>query len=206
MDCSAVYRGTSLNKELLQGPDLTNYMIGLFLRFRKERVAFIGDLEQMYYQVRVPEHQRKYLRFVFWDEGNINSELVDFEMCVHVFGSISSMGCVNYALNQAADDNQAQYGVEAAETLKNKFYVDDLAKSVSSESVAINLINDTIGMCNAGGFNLTKIACISTSVLETVPVDKRMRHIRISKLMNHQRWRNHLEFNGQLKMIHYVLE
>jgi len=38
-DCSAMYKGESLNKELLQGPDLTNNLIGVLCRFRKEPVA-----------------------------------------------------------------------------------------------------------------------------------------------------------------------
>lgn len=172
MDCSAEFGGTSLNKELLQGPDLMNHMIGVFLRFRKEKVAVIGDLECMYYQVRVPEDQRKFLRFVFWEDGDINANLVDYEMCVHVFGGLSSMGCVNFALLRTADDNKEEYGAEAAEVLKKDFYVDDMAKSVANDVEAINLIKNVIEMCKAGGFNLTKIMCSSAAVMRTVPAEK----------------------------------
>ena len=34
-DCSAPFQGISLNSELLQGPDLTNHLIGVLIRFRK---------------------------------------------------------------------------------------------------------------------------------------------------------------------------
>ena len=38
-DASATYKGVSLNKRLLQGPDLTNNLIGVLCRFRQESVA-----------------------------------------------------------------------------------------------------------------------------------------------------------------------
>ncbi|XP_046560325.1 uncharacterized protein LOC124269354 [Haliotis rubra] len=52
-DCAASYGGTSLNEEVLQGPDLTNTLIGVLLRFRQEKIAIMGDIEAMFHQVRV---------------------------------------------------------------------------------------------------------------------------------------------------------
>ena len=46
-DCSAKNQGTSLNSKLLQGPDLTNSLVGLLMRFRKEKVAVMADIESM---------------------------------------------------------------------------------------------------------------------------------------------------------------
>ena len=57
-DCSAKYGGVSLNSLLLQGPDLTNQIIGVLTRFREDQVALVGDIESMFYQVRVPKDQR----------------------------------------------------------------------------------------------------------------------------------------------------
>ena len=37
-DCSAVVKGESLSKHLLQGPDLTNNLPGVLCRFRRKRV------------------------------------------------------------------------------------------------------------------------------------------------------------------------
>lgn len=41
-DCTSSWKGTSLNRELLQGPDLANTLIGVLLRFRQEKIAFIA--------------------------------------------------------------------------------------------------------------------------------------------------------------------
>ncbi|XP_068728862.1 uncharacterized protein [Montipora capricornis] len=40
----AAFDGTSLNKEVLQGPDFTNNLVGVLLRFRKAPVAVMGDV------------------------------------------------------------------------------------------------------------------------------------------------------------------
>ena len=44
-DCSSEYLGYALNKQLIPGPDLTNQIVGVLIRFREEQVAFIGDTE-----------------------------------------------------------------------------------------------------------------------------------------------------------------
>ena len=59
-DCSCQYKGMSLHKEHLQGPDLTNALVGALSRFTQEPIAFMVDTEAMFYQVFVPEAQRSY--------------------------------------------------------------------------------------------------------------------------------------------------
>ena len=65
-DYSSQYKGTSINQNLLSGPDLTNQLVGVLHRFRLEPVAFMADIQAMFYQVRVPENQRSYLRYLWW--------------------------------------------------------------------------------------------------------------------------------------------
>jgi hypothetical protein len=48
-DCIAVYKGQSLNQNLLQGPDLTNSLLGVLFRFRQDNTAFMCDLEAMFH-------------------------------------------------------------------------------------------------------------------------------------------------------------
>ena len=47
-DASAMHKGVCLNKRLLQGPDLTNNLIGVLCRFRKEPVAVMCGLGLLY--------------------------------------------------------------------------------------------------------------------------------------------------------------
>ena len=120
-NCSANYGGTSLNCNLLLGPDLTNQLIGVLMRFRTEEVPFMGDIEAMFYQVKVPDSQRGFLRYLWWNNNDLIGELVDYEMGVHVFGGKCSPGCCNYALRRTAMDNAPNYDTEVAETLLRNF-------------------------------------------------------------------------------------
>ena len=85
-DCSAEKDDVSLNSKLMQGPDFSNSMIGVLLRFRKGCIPFTADIESMYHQVRVPVEHRKYLRFFWWKNDDCRKDLVECEMCVHPFG------------------------------------------------------------------------------------------------------------------------
>ena len=52
-DCATEFKGESLNKHLLQGPDLRNTLTGVLNRFRQEHVGLMCDIESMFYQVYV---------------------------------------------------------------------------------------------------------------------------------------------------------
>ena len=73
-DCAAKYRGILLNDQLVRGPDLMNSLIGVLIRFRKERIAMAADVEQMFHLVKVdPEHTIA-LRFLWWPNGDLQRE------------------------------------------------------------------------------------------------------------------------------------
>ena len=45
-DCSAELNGRSINKELLPGPDLASKLVGVLIKFRENKVAFMADIEK----------------------------------------------------------------------------------------------------------------------------------------------------------------
>ena len=182
-DCSAEVGGESINRNLLTGPDLTNQLIGVLIRFREEHVAIMADIEAMFYQVKVAEKHRSFLRFLWWEDSDINKSIVDHEMCVHVFGGVSSPSCSNYALRKTASDNQEEYGNDAAETLRKNFYVDDLLKSVNTREFASKLVDDVRQMCKAGGFHLTKFICNDKQVLAMIPEEDRRQGVKNQDLI-----------------------
>ena len=162
-----------MNKELLTGLDLTNQVVGVLKRFRQNSISFMADIEAMCYQVMVPEHQQTFIKFLWWNDHNIDEDPVDFAMCVHVFGGASSASCTNYALRSTSVDNIEEFGKEAADVIQNNFYVDDLLKSVKDLDTAKTLVKNVINMCKSGGFNLTKFISNSRELLISIPEDKR---------------------------------
>ncbi|XP_078608417.1 uncharacterized protein LOC144880226 [Branchiostoma floridae x Branchiostoma japonicum] len=177
-DCAASYAGTSLNKELLQGPDLTSTLFGVLTRFRQEPVALMADIEAMFSQVKVPSEDRDYQRFMWWPEGRINEPLEEYRMTVHVFGATSSPSCANYALKRLADDCKDQYDEEVLKAIKGDFYVDDLLKSTETAEKGQLLAEDIRSVCGTGGFRLTKWISNSQQVIKAVPETERAEEVK----------------------------
>ena len=156
-DCSARFEGAALNDRLLQGPDLTNLLIGVLVRFREEPVAFMGDIEAMFYQVRILKDQRNFVPFLWWPDGDLSQDLAEYEMTVHIFGAVSSPSCSNFGLRRAADDYECKIGTESADVLRKNFYVDDCLRSDKTVHVAINRMHNVIDACvHAWRFSLNK--------------------------------------------------
>ena len=172
-DCSAEFEGTSLNKNLMSGPDLANRIVGVITRFREEPVAVIGDIESMFHQVLVPEKDRSLSRFLWWKNHDTSSKIFDFEINVHLFEGTSSPSCCNYALKKTALDNESNYHPDVALTLIRNFYVDDLLKFVKDVSTAVKLIQDVSKICSNGGFCLTKFISNKLQVLSSIPTEDR---------------------------------
>ena len=168
-DCGATFHGTSLNEELLQGPDLTNKLIGVMLRFRLGPVALMTDIEGMFHQVRVAREDINFLRFLWWPDGDITKDCVEHRMVVHIFGAISSPSCATFALLKTAEDHQNEYPAEVVDTVRQNFYVDDCLKSVSSVEQAAQLYRNLKEMCSKGGFHLNKWLSNHRLVLAIIP-------------------------------------
>ena len=66
------------------------------------------------------------MRFLWWPDGNLQSSLEEYHMCAHLQGATHSPSTANFALRKTAKDNSNVYGHEAANTLLDNFYVDDM--------------------------------------------------------------------------------
>lgn len=66
----------------------------------------MADIEAMFHQVKVPQEDSDLLLFLWWPGGDVNEQLVEYKMIVHLFGATSSPSCASYALRQCAEDNR----------------------------------------------------------------------------------------------------
>lgn len=176
-DCSAKYKGVSLNERVHQGPDLTNTLVGVLQRFRQEPVAFIADVEAMFHQVKVTPTDRDALRFLWWDEDDVNQRPSPYRMTAHLFGGVWSPSASNYALRRSATDNAEDFDPETITTVLRNFYVDDCLKSTADDSTAIRLAQQLRTILQRGGFRLTKWISNSRELLKTIPSTEHVKGI-----------------------------
>ena len=65
------------------------------------------DIEKMVYQLRVIQG---FLRFLWWKNGDFNSQPNVFRVTVHIWGATSSPSCDSFGFKQAAKDNEDEFG------------------------------------------------------------------------------------------------
>ena len=170
-DCSARFKGTSLNNHLLSGPNLTNNLVGVLCRFRRYPYAIICDVEKMFHQFIVCE-DRDYLRFLWWPNGDVTKEPKEYRMKVQLFGATSSPGCASYGL-KSMESQEKEAHSSAAQFIMHDFYIDDGLTSVESAQQAKDLIRGAREICQKGGLRLHKFVSNDCEVLESVPKSER---------------------------------
>ncbi|XP_061191733.1 uncharacterized protein LOC133199970 [Saccostrea echinata] len=165
-DSSVVYQGMSLNSVLLTGPNLTNSLLGVLLRFRRDQIAVIADIEQMFYSFYVNEEHRDLLRFLWYRNNNPEDELIDYRMRVHVFGNTPSPAVATYGLRKAVKNSDK----DVRDFVERNFYVDDGLVSVPTTEEAIELVKKTQQVLkDQGSIRLHKIASNSVTVMNAFP-------------------------------------
>ena len=58
-------------------------------------------------------------------ETDLDGQIIEYRMNIHLSGAVSSLGVANFGLKMTAQE----FSQEAADLLQNKFYVDDWLKS-----------------------------------------------------------------------------
>ncbi|XP_065925824.1 uncharacterized protein [Magallana gigas] len=161
-DSSATYKGTSLNSVLLTGPNLTNNLVGVLLRFRKDSIAISADIEQMFYSFLVREDHRDYLRFMWYQNNDPSKHLVEYRMRAHVFGNCPSPAVATFGLRKSVENSEQ----DIKDFVNNNFYVDDALTSVPNASQAIDLLKRTrTALKTNGNINLHKVASNNKEVM-----------------------------------------
>ena len=172
-DASCEFKDHSLNDNLLSGPDLLNSLVGILLRFRLEHVAIACDVREMFHQFLVPAADRNFFRFLWFSEGNIDGDVQECRMKVHLFGARSSPGCANYGMKRLTQDHSASYPQAVSEFVMHNFYVDDGLISVADFNTATSLIEGVKNLCALGCLKLHKFASNSKEVMQAIPLEDR---------------------------------
>ncbi|XP_056002772.1 uncharacterized protein LOC125674273 [Ostrea edulis] len=170
-DSSAIFESVSLNGVLLSGPDLTNSLIGVLMRFRIEQIGIMADKQKMFYSFTVREDHRSYLRFLWYKDKDFNKDIIEYRMRVHVFGNKPSPAIASYALQKTADIASETSGKDIKKFVQRNFYVDDALTSVSSAEEDIDLLTRTKdALMTLGKIRLHRFASNSGEVMANLPL------------------------------------
>jgi hypothetical protein len=171
-DAAAMSNGKCLNDAILPGPKLQKETNDVLLRFRRAPVALSADIAQMFLQVKLKEEDRRYHRFL-WRNLQDDRPPDAYEFLRLPFGNTASPFCAQYVLYSHARSEAHTYP-EAAETVENSMYVDDVLDSTETTHDAVVLRRQLSEMLSGAGFTLRKWLSNEAEVIQDVPDDERL--------------------------------
>ena len=83
----------------------------------------------MYHRFRVAPEDRNMLRFLWYNNGDLDKDPIAFRMKVFVFGAECSPTVADYGLKKLAADEATEDNHEAVTFITENFYVDDWLQS-----------------------------------------------------------------------------
>lgn len=110
-----------MNNQLLLGHNLTNSLLGVLIRFRKEMVAVVADMQHMFYCFTVKKEHRDFLRFLWYNDNRIGNRLTEYRMKVHVFGNSPSPAIGKLGLKKIAEMSEETHGSDVGRVYKEEF-------------------------------------------------------------------------------------
>ena len=159
-DAAAKYKGVCLNDFIHTGPKLQNELFDVLLRFRKNEVAVVCDISEMYLRVGIHETDRRFHRLL-WDES-------EYEFNTLVFGVNASPFLAQLVAQTNAKQHRNDYPM-AAETVLYCTYMDDSMESVNTETQGIELYHQLSELWLKAGMCARKWLSNSRTVLEHIP-------------------------------------
>ncbi|XP_077968072.1 uncharacterized protein LOC120334576 [Styela clava] len=172
-DAASRCMNTSLNDQLLRGPDSANSLLGTLLRFRQHEIAIVADIEAMFHQVKVHPKDWNVLRFMWWPGGDLSQDPSEYFMVRHIFGSVSSPFCANWSLKKTAQDHQDEFDEKVVKGVERNFYVDDYLNGSSTVDQGIHIVRETNKLLEKKGFHLAKWKSSNPEVLSEIPAKDR---------------------------------
>ncbi|KAJ8049254.1 hypothetical protein HOLleu_01926 [Holothuria leucospilota] len=149
---SGNYKGHVLNDYWAKGPDLNNQLIAVLMRFRKERVALVGDIRKMYHSVGITLLDQHCHRFL-WRGMEVERPLKTYCVTSVNFGDKPAATIAICALRRTAEMSESEFP-EAADALKRNVYMDDVLDSLRNESEALERSRQIDTVLEKGNFKI----------------------------------------------------
>ncbi|XP_026742369.1 uncharacterized protein LOC113504313 [Trichoplusia ni] len=167
---------TSLNDELMVGPQLQDDMRSLIMRWRMKKVCFVADIQKMYLQILVKKEDRD-LQRILW--RNDDQEPVrDYRLTRVTFGTASAPYLAVKTLHQIAKDEGQKYP-EASEIIRRDYYMDDMMSGKDNVQDALKVPKEIDTILKKGGFQLKKWCSNDINFLKEFEESERSSHVKL---------------------------
>ena len=143
-----------------------NSLLGVLIRFRRENVGVISEVEQMFHSFHVNPENRDFLRFLWYKNNDTTQEVQEYRMNVHIFGNGSSPAVATFGLRKTASHGEENFGSDVREFICQDFYVDDGLTFKQTETEAIDLVKRAQMALATSNLRLHKVASNSVNVME----------------------------------------
>ena len=162
------------NDQMPTGTNLLNDLSKVLINFRTSNVTLFCDLTKMFLNVRVPEHQRRFLRFVF---NEIVYESAGFPFGLRYSPYVTSL-CLKLCAEQAL--KMGEITQETFNRVDKFIYMDDGLFAAESDLAAIDLAHQLMKVFDSVQMRFTKFGSNSKQVLQSIPEERRLSEINFS--------------------------
>ena len=170
-DAAARWDGTSLNDQMFSGPALQSNIVDVLLSFSLEPIALVGDISEMFLQVRLKEEDKQYHRLLW--RAAPDEPVKTYEFNRVVFGVRASPYLAGKAIKETATMFGSDYSDATVKLVNNSFYVDDLTGSLPDVKAAISARQGVQEILARSGFHMRKWMSNSEAVVATIPPSDR---------------------------------
>lgn len=162
-DFAFEFNGTSLNSQLLKGPDMLKPLLEVVWKSRQGKIVVTTDADDQYHRVKLRQEdqdaQRVFFRF------DPEKPLSVYKGCVELFGSICASNSVQFVKDENAKQFMNEYP-RAVECITDHHYADDALDSFNSEEEAVEVAKQVTMIQNEAGFKLKNWISNSKWVME----------------------------------------
>jgi hypothetical protein len=177
-DGAAKFRGICINDYIWTGPTVMNELISVVQRFRQYDYAITGDVKEMFLQVQVPDNEKDYLRFLWYEAGKI----VIYRYKVHLFGKCDSPCMSMSAIFLKALEKKEKYP-EAFQTIANASLVNDMADSRSTKAEMQEVITQLREFFPEYAMDIRKFVRNSLSIMKDPKPELRVKGLEDNEVL-----------------------
>ena len=157
-----------MNDYLAKGPSMLNKLLGVLLRFRKGRHAFIEDISKMFHSIDIPINEQMTHLFL-WRNLRDDCHPITYAMTAVNMGDRPSATIAQVALRKSAEESAAEFPL-ASKTIIESSYMDDIPASTDSKEQSLQLTHDIEAILEPRAFHIKEWIHSGSTSVSAIPI------------------------------------